>query len=393
MRTEDRPPPPALGPRRPVLPLSGCWARVEASPGPCRIRCRMAFDGSTGCGLGRASRGTAARSNTPISARGAGAVGQLGRGLPVRPAAFEAPSAGFVLDWQLLAGLRAPRRIGFATLTHAAGLSSTGDAALDARLPLDEPYCHPSARPRPRSGAREAAGQPGGRDRHHGGAGARARGGPATVACLRCGRGHRPRAASGRRRRCGSSMPSSPVRMRRARAISSCLRAFARRRRAGRRGPCPECPRATEPMNSAIRYSWRNPAGAKAASRASPARPWRRRVSSPAGNGLAWVARPRLLIRGPHVWDRNPSRRARPAGERSLDRGDRHAARPTTTIPKSSRGSATGSSPGAGSAPASPPRSPSPATTSASPSTTSPSSSSAARMAPSAPSPMSACTG
>src|SRR5262249_36559698 len=35
--------------------------------------------------------------------------------------------------------------IGFATLTHAAGLSSTGDPALDARLPLDEPYVIPAA--------------------------------------------------------------------------------------------------------------------------------------------------------------------------------------------------------------------------------------------------------
>jgi S-adenosylmethionine:tRNA ribosyltransferase-isomerase len=55
------------------------------------------------------------------------------------PVAFEPPSAGFVLDWALLQALRA-RGVGFATLTHAAGISSTGDAALDARLPLDEPY-------------------------------------------------------------------------------------------------------------------------------------------------------------------------------------------------------------------------------------------------------------
>lgn len=55
------------------------------------------------------------------------------------PVAFEPPSAGFVLDWQLLQGLR-ERGIGFATLTHAAGISSTGDDTLDARLPFDEPY-------------------------------------------------------------------------------------------------------------------------------------------------------------------------------------------------------------------------------------------------------------
>jgi len=56
-----------------------------------------------------------------------------------RPVAFEAPSAGFVIDWSLLATLRA-RGAAFATITLAAGLSSTGDPALDALLPLDEAY-------------------------------------------------------------------------------------------------------------------------------------------------------------------------------------------------------------------------------------------------------------
>jgi S-adenosylmethionine:tRNA ribosyltransferase-isomerase len=60
------------------------------------------------------------------------------------PAAFEAPSAGFVLDWSLVHRLAA-RGIGFATLTHAAGISSTGDPTLDARLPFDEPYHVPEA--------------------------------------------------------------------------------------------------------------------------------------------------------------------------------------------------------------------------------------------------------
>ena len=55
------------------------------------------------------------------------------------PAAFEPPSAGFVLSWATVGSLAA-RGVEFATLTHAAGLSSTGDPRLDARLPLDEPY-------------------------------------------------------------------------------------------------------------------------------------------------------------------------------------------------------------------------------------------------------------
>jgi S-adenosylmethionine:tRNA ribosyltransferase-isomerase len=56
------------------------------------------------------------------------------------PIAFESPSAGFALDWRTLKGWR-ERGVAFATLSHAAGLSSTGDAALDQRLPLDEFYC------------------------------------------------------------------------------------------------------------------------------------------------------------------------------------------------------------------------------------------------------------
>jgi S-adenosylmethionine:tRNA ribosyltransferase-isomerase len=60
------------------------------------------------------------------------------------PVAFEPPSAGFALDWGLLQALR-ERGVAFATLTHAAGISSTGDPALDARLPFDEPYLLPKA--------------------------------------------------------------------------------------------------------------------------------------------------------------------------------------------------------------------------------------------------------
>ena len=55
------------------------------------------------------------------------------------PVAFEPPSAGFVLDWRTLAAMHT-HGIEFATLTLAAGISSTGDPDLDARLPFDEPY-------------------------------------------------------------------------------------------------------------------------------------------------------------------------------------------------------------------------------------------------------------
>jgi S-adenosylmethionine:tRNA ribosyltransferase-isomerase len=56
-----------------------------------------------------------------------------------RPVAFEPPSAGFLLDWRLVDTLRARGAI-FVTLTHAAGISSTGDARLDAMFPLAEAY-------------------------------------------------------------------------------------------------------------------------------------------------------------------------------------------------------------------------------------------------------------
>jgi len=61
-----------------------------------------------------------------------------------RPVAFEPPSAGFLLDWSMLKAIK-ERGARFTTITHAAGLSSTGDPDLDRRLPLDEPYEIPPA--------------------------------------------------------------------------------------------------------------------------------------------------------------------------------------------------------------------------------------------------------
>jgi S-adenosylmethionine:tRNA ribosyltransferase-isomerase len=61
-----------------------------------------------------------------------------------RPWAVEMPSAGRPLSFRVLAGLRA-RGVQLATLTHAAGLSATGDAALDRALPLEERYEIPQA--------------------------------------------------------------------------------------------------------------------------------------------------------------------------------------------------------------------------------------------------------
>jgi len=61
-----------------------------------------------------------------------------------RPWAFELPSAAHGFSWELLLALRR-RGIRMAWLTHAAGISSTGSAELDRRLPFPERYDIPKA--------------------------------------------------------------------------------------------------------------------------------------------------------------------------------------------------------------------------------------------------------
>lgn len=134
-RTEDRalPPPLRAGDRLQLGPLR---ARVLAVLGHPRL-VRLRFVGAPDAvwqGLARHGRPVQyAHLAEPL------ALWDVWTRVAAQPVAFESPSAGFALDWALLDVLRA-RGIGFATLTHAAGLSSTGDAALDARLPLPEPY-------------------------------------------------------------------------------------------------------------------------------------------------------------------------------------------------------------------------------------------------------------
>lgn len=61
-----------------------------------------------------------------------------------RPWAVEMPSAGHALNWQLLLRLL-KKGVQIVSLTHAAGLSSTGDAAIDRALPLGEKFEIPAA--------------------------------------------------------------------------------------------------------------------------------------------------------------------------------------------------------------------------------------------------------
>jgi S-adenosylmethionine:tRNA ribosyltransferase-isomerase len=138
--TERRALPPALR-AGDTLRLGPLHARVERLLGHPRL-IELRFEGTADeiwAGLAHHGRPIQyAHVATPL------ALWDVWTRIAALPVAFEPPSAGFVLDWQLLDALRA-RDIGFATLTHAAGISSTGDATLDARLPFDEPYFIPAA--------------------------------------------------------------------------------------------------------------------------------------------------------------------------------------------------------------------------------------------------------
>jgi S-adenosylmethionine:tRNA ribosyltransferase-isomerase len=136
--TERRPPPPILAPGD-LLALGPLRARVARLLGHPRL-ISLRFDGSADqiwSGIARHGRPLQyAHIAAPL------ALWDVWTAIAGPPVAFEPPSAGFVLDWQTLATMRA-RGIEFETITHAAGISSTGDDELDARLPFDEPYAIP----------------------------------------------------------------------------------------------------------------------------------------------------------------------------------------------------------------------------------------------------------
>jgi S-adenosylmethionine:tRNA ribosyltransferase-isomerase len=75
-----------------------------------------------------------------------------------RPWAFEAPSAGFALDGEQLARLSS-RGVRVARVTHAAGISTTGSAELDALLPLPERFEIPEETVRDLEAAQRAGGR------------------------------------------------------------------------------------------------------------------------------------------------------------------------------------------------------------------------------------------
>ena len=204
--------------------------------------------------------------------------------LAAQPVAFEPPSAGFALTWAAVAALTA-RGIRFATLTHAAGLSSTGDPSLDARLPLDEPYDIPRSTARLVNRAR-APRPPHRRGRDVGRTGARARRARDRPGPRRAWPGDRtpgsglPAAGGGR---AALGHPRARVR-----AITSCCGPSSRTR------PSPASTRSssqgtTGPTSSATRSSLRLPGTRDPGSGIRPA-PGARR--SELGTGTGGLIRP-----------------------------------------------------------------------------------------------------
>lgn len=140
MRTEDRPAPPpfAAGDRLVLGPLRATVEGLLRGPRLVSLR----FDGGPDevwAGLARHGRPIQyAHVPAPL------ALWDVWTRIAGPPVAFEPPSAGFALDWHALAEIRGSGA-GFATITHAAGISSTGDEELDRLLPFDEPYRIPEA--------------------------------------------------------------------------------------------------------------------------------------------------------------------------------------------------------------------------------------------------------
>ena len=141
-RTEDRPAPPTLGTGAVVDFAADFEARIERVFGlsPRLVALRFNREGEDlWTALHRVGR--------PVQysyLRGPLALDQVQTAYAARPVSMEMPSAGRALSAPLLRDLR---RAGIvvAALTHAAGLSATGDPALDAALPFPEAYEIPHA--------------------------------------------------------------------------------------------------------------------------------------------------------------------------------------------------------------------------------------------------------
>lgn len=154
MRTEDRPLPPPLH-TGDTLVLGPLHATIEKLLGHERL-VSLHFDGTADeVWSGLASHGKPIQYSHLQSSLELWDVWTRIAGAPV---AFEPPSAGFVLDWHVLSAIR-EHKARFATITHAAGISSTGDDDLDRLLPFDEPYHIPATTAQAVEQARQRGGR------------------------------------------------------------------------------------------------------------------------------------------------------------------------------------------------------------------------------------------
>jgi S-adenosylmethionine:tRNA ribosyltransferase-isomerase len=155
-RTEDRAPPPRLVEGESVRVAGGALCRILSVDARSPRMVRIAFEGDA------ASMWRAIYSGGhPVQysyMEGPLALWHVQSSFAARPWAVESPSAGRPLTFSVLDALRR-RGVAVAALTHAAGLSSTGDSALDAALPLEERYDLPAATVRAVAEARARGGR------------------------------------------------------------------------------------------------------------------------------------------------------------------------------------------------------------------------------------------
>ena len=154
MRTEDRPLPPPLNIGDTLL-LGPLCATVEEVLHHPRLASLLFSGNADQIWAGLAHHGRPIQYSHMQTSLELWDVWTKIAGLPV---AFEPPSAGFVLDWNTLSAIR-EHQATFATITHAAGISSTGDEELDRLLPFDEPYHIPAATAKAVAVARERGGR------------------------------------------------------------------------------------------------------------------------------------------------------------------------------------------------------------------------------------------
>jgi S-adenosylmethionine:tRNA ribosyltransferase-isomerase len=141
-RTEDRPAPPTARPGAELELGPELTARVESVSALSPRLIRVAFGQAPD-----AFWPALYRHGRPVQyayAAGPLELWHTQTSYAARPWSVEAPSAGRPLEPSLFGAL-ARRGVALATLTHAAGLSSTGDPALDRALPLPERYDVPAS--------------------------------------------------------------------------------------------------------------------------------------------------------------------------------------------------------------------------------------------------------